>query len=148
MKRIEKGFSGKDTLLFLTMMVQAQEEMGEGSATPTNPHHTPIIIQPSTSQPQNTKQHRKPRRHDTELPHTSVPTSVADEAVNKEMDNSLERAATTTTSLDAEHDRGNIFTTQSKATPNEPVSQGTNSGGSPRLLSRRKLLMAKDSYKP
>nr|GEV00570.1 retrovirus-related Pol polyprotein from transposon TNT 1-94 [Tanacetum cinerariifolium] len=31
---------------------------------------------------------------------------VADEAVNKEMDDSLEKAATTTTSLDAEQDRG------------------------------------------
>nr|GFB35625.1 hypothetical protein [Tanacetum cinerariifolium]GFB36585.1 hypothetical protein [Tanacetum cinerariifolium] len=40
---------------------------------------------------------------DTELPQTSVPTSVADEAVNEEMDDSLERAAT---SLDVEQDRG------------------------------------------
>nr|GEV38395.1 hypothetical protein [Tanacetum cinerariifolium] len=37
-----------------------------------------------------------------------------DEAVNEEMDYSLERAATTTTSLDAEHDRGSIIKTQSK----------------------------------
>nr|GEU33500.1 putative ribonuclease H-like domain-containing protein [Tanacetum cinerariifolium] len=48
---------------------------------------------------------RKPKRMDTELPQTSVPTSVADEAVNKEMNDSLERAATTATSLDAEQDR-------------------------------------------
>nr|GEY88373.1 hypothetical protein [Tanacetum cinerariifolium] len=48
----------------------------------------------------------KPRRKDNELPHTSVPTSVVDEAVNEEMDNSLERVTTTATSLDAEHDRG------------------------------------------
>nr|GFA23370.1 hypothetical protein [Tanacetum cinerariifolium] len=41
---------------------------------------------------------RKTKRKDTELPQTSVPTSVADEAVNKEMDDSLERAATTATS--------------------------------------------------
>ncbi|GJV61901.1 hypothetical protein Tco_1468001 [Tanacetum coccineum] len=44
----------------------------------------------------------------------------------------LERAATTTTSLDAEQDRGNINKTQSKATPNEPSSLGTSSGGGPR----------------
>nr|GEZ50635.1 hypothetical protein [Tanacetum cinerariifolium] len=50
----------------------------------------------------------KPRRQDTELPQTSVPTkTVADEAINEEMYDNLERA-TTTTSLDAEHDRGNI----------------------------------------
>ncbi|GKC12455.1 hypothetical protein Tco_1009237 [Tanacetum coccineum] len=55
-----------------------------------------------------------------------------DEAVNKEMDDSLERAATTATSLDAKQDRGNINKTQSKATPNEPCSPGTSSGGGPR----------------
>ncbi|GJT74182.1 hypothetical protein Tco_1040907 [Tanacetum coccineum] len=54
------------------------------------------------------------------------------EAVYEERDDSLERAATTTTGLDAEHDRGNINKTQSKATPNEPSSPGTSSGGGPR----------------
>nr|GEV72349.1 hypothetical protein [Tanacetum cinerariifolium] len=116
------------------MMVQAQEDMGEGSANPTDPHHTPTIIPPSTSQPQNTKPHRKPKRKETELPQTSVPTSVADEAVNEEMDDSLERTAITATSLDAEQDIGNISKTQSNATPNEPGSQGTSSGGGPRVL--------------
>ncbi|GJT40501.1 uncharacterized mitochondrial protein-like protein [Tanacetum coccineum] len=41
--------------------------------------------------------------------------------INKEMDDSLERAATTATSLDAEQNRGYINKTQSKATPNEPM---------------------------
>ncbi|GJV17149.1 hypothetical protein Tco_1362472 [Tanacetum coccineum] len=58
--------------------------------------------------------------------------NVADEAVNEEMDDSLERAATTATSLDAEQDRGNINKTQSKATPNEPSTLRTSSGGGPR----------------
>ncbi|GJV04712.1 putative ribonuclease H-like domain-containing protein [Tanacetum coccineum] len=44
-------------------------------------------------------------------------------------DDSLERATTTTTGLEAEQDRGNISKTQSKATPNEPSSIGTSSGG-------------------
>nr|GEX78644.1 ribonuclease H-like domain, reverse transcriptase, RNA-dependent DNA polymerase [Tanacetum cinerariifolium] len=48
----------------------------------------------------------KPKRKDTKLPQTSVPTSVVDEAINEEMDDSLERAATTATSLDAEQDKG------------------------------------------
>ncbi|GJV70299.1 hypothetical protein Tco_1485808 [Tanacetum coccineum] len=43
MKRVGKGFSRNITPLFPTMMVQAQEEMGEGSANPTDPHHTPTI---------------------------------------------------------------------------------------------------------
>nr|GEV96015.1 hypothetical protein [Tanacetum cinerariifolium] len=64
---------------------------------------------------------RKTKRKDTKLPQTSVPISVADEAVNEEMDDSFERAATTATSLNAEQDKGNIFKIQSKATPNEPV---------------------------
>nr|GEV35689.1 zinc finger, CCHC-type [Tanacetum cinerariifolium] len=108
--------------------------MGEGSANPTDPYHTPIIIQPSTSQPQKTKQYKKPRRKVTEVPQPSDLTSVLDEAVNEEMDDSLERAATTTTSLVTEHDRGKISKTQSKATPNELGSQGTSSGGGPRVL--------------
>nr|GEU69651.1 hypothetical protein [Tanacetum cinerariifolium] len=53
-----------------------------------------------------TKQHRKPRRKVTKVPQPSDPTEhVADEAVNEEMDGSLERAATTATSLDAKQDR-------------------------------------------
>ncbi|GKA10306.1 hypothetical protein Tco_0689739 [Tanacetum coccineum] len=45
----------------------------------------------------------KPKRKDTEIPQSSGPTdNVADEAVYEEIDDSLERAATTTTSLDAE----------------------------------------------
>ncbi|GJY16638.1 hypothetical protein Tco_0387060 [Tanacetum coccineum] len=59
MKRVGKGFSGRETPLFPTIMVQAQEEMGE-----------------------------------------------VDEAIYEEMDDSLERATTTATSLDAEQDRG------------------------------------------
>ncbi|GJT91285.1 hypothetical protein Tco_1080130 [Tanacetum coccineum] len=55
-----------------------------------------------------------------------------DEAVYEEMYDSLERAATIATSLDAEQDRGNINITQSKATLNEPSSLGTSSGGGPK----------------
>ncbi|GJS38397.1 hypothetical protein Tco_0563440 [Tanacetum coccineum] len=61
--------------------------------------------------------------------YTSSPTTnVADEAVYEEMDDSLERPATTATSLDAEQDRGNINKTQSKATLNEPSSPETSLG--------------------
>ncbi|GJR94712.1 putative ribonuclease H-like domain-containing protein [Tanacetum coccineum] len=80
MKRIRKGFSGVVTPLFPTMMVQAQEEMGEGSAMP---HYTPII-QPSTSQPQK-KQSRRKQRKDTKIPQFSGPIEpIADEAANEE----------------------------------------------------------------
>nr|GEW24353.1 hypothetical protein [Tanacetum cinerariifolium] len=127
-RRVEKGFSERETSLFPTMMVQAQEEIGAGSANPIDPHYTPILLQPSTSQPQKTKKPRKPRINDTQVPQLSVPTSVADEAVNEEMDDSLVRAVTTASSLEAEQDNGNINKTQSKATPNESSSQKTDSG--------------------
>ncbi|GJW74420.1 hypothetical protein Tco_0133790 [Tanacetum coccineum] len=96
---------------------------------PTDPHHTRIIIQPSTSQPQKKQRSRRSKRKDTKVPQLSGPiTNVANEAVNEEMDDSLERAATTATSLDTEHDRGNIDKTQSKATLNETSSSGTSLG--------------------
>ncbi|GJR26434.1 putative ribonuclease H-like domain-containing protein [Tanacetum coccineum] len=76
---------------------------------------------------------RRPKRKDTKIPQSSVPNdNAAHKVVNEEMDDSLERAATTDTSLDVEQDRGNINKTQSKATPNESSSLGTSLGGSPR----------------
>nr|GEU69956.1 hypothetical protein [Tanacetum cinerariifolium] len=85
------------------MMVQAQEEMGEGSVNPT----TPTIIQPSTSQPQKKQKPRKTKRKDTKLPQTSGPTTnVVDEVVNEEINDRLVRAATSTSSLEAEQDNG------------------------------------------
>nr|GFA49659.1 hypothetical protein [Tanacetum cinerariifolium] len=53
--------------------------------------------------------------------------NLVDEAVHKELGDSLLRAAITTSSLGAEQDNGNINMTQSKATPNESSSQETNS---------------------
>ncbi|GJW99282.1 hypothetical protein Tco_0183196 [Tanacetum coccineum] len=120
MKKVGKGFSSRLTPLFPTMVVHNQEEMGEGSTMPTDPHHTPTIFQPSTSQPQKTQKPRRSKRKYTEVPQPSGPTTnVADEAVNEEMDDSLVRAATTASSLESEQDSGNINKTQSKATTNE-----------------------------
>ncbi|GJS17822.1 retrotransposon protein, putative, ty1-copia subclass, partial [Tanacetum coccineum] len=64
-RRVGKGFSGRVTPLFQIMVVQNQSELGEGSANPTDPHHTPTIIQSST-QPQKTQKPRKPKRKDTQ----------------------------------------------------------------------------------
>ncbi|GJZ77543.1 hypothetical protein Tco_0642215 [Tanacetum coccineum] len=80
-----------------------------------------------------TQKPRKPKRKDTQVPQPSGPTDiVADDAIHKELGDSLLRAATTTSSLEVEHDSGNITKTRSKATPNEAGSQGTTSGGGPR----------------
>ncbi|GKC29095.1 hypothetical protein Tco_1036389 [Tanacetum coccineum] len=46
------------------MVVHNQEEMGEGSAIPTDPHHTPTFIQPSP-QPLMTQKPRRPKKKDT-----------------------------------------------------------------------------------
>ncbi|GJT93294.1 hypothetical protein Tco_1082139 [Tanacetum coccineum] len=82
MKREGKGFSGRVTPLFHTMMVQAHEEMGEGSKIPTDPHHTPIITQPSSSQPQRKQKSRKSKKKNTEVPQPSGSTNnVPDENV-------------------------------------------------------------------
>ncbi|GKD39977.1 hypothetical protein Tco_1260184 [Tanacetum coccineum] len=99
MKSVGKGFSGRVTPLFPRMVVHNQEEMGEGSAMPTNPHHIPNVV---------------------------------DEAINEEMNDSLVRATTTASSLEAEQDSGNIDKTQFKATPNKAGFQGTTLGGGPR----------------
>ncbi|GKA11178.1 hypothetical protein Tco_0690611 [Tanacetum coccineum] len=81
--------------------------MGKGSANPTDPHHTPTFIQPLTSQPQKKQKPRKPKRKDTQIPQSSGPTKhVANEAVYKELDDSLVRAATTASSLEVEQDSG------------------------------------------
>ncbi|GKD02408.1 hypothetical protein Tco_1177382 [Tanacetum coccineum] len=104
--------------------------MGEGSANPIDPHHIPTFIQSSISQSQKKQKPRKPKRKDTQIPQSSGLTElVADKAIYKELDDSLVRAATTSSSLEAEQDRGNIAKTQSNATPNESSSLGTTSGG-------------------
>ncbi|GJY70902.1 putative ribonuclease H-like domain-containing protein [Tanacetum coccineum] len=132
-ERVGKGFSGKETPLFQTRMVQDQEEVGEGSKMPIDPHYTPTIIQPSISEPEKKQISRRSKRKDTEVPQPSGPTTnVEGEAVNEEMDDSLQRAATTATGLKAKQDNGNIDKTQSKATLNEPSSPGTSSGSGPR----------------
>ncbi|GKD93123.1 hypothetical protein Tco_1372960 [Tanacetum coccineum] len=123
MRRVGKSFSRRETPLFPIMMVQAQQEQGEGLAMPTDPQHTPTITQPSTSQPQMKQRSRRSKRKDTQVPQPSGPTTIiADKVVNEEMDDSLVRAGTTASSLEAEQDSGNIIKTQSKATPNEAGS--------------------------
>ncbi|GJZ96534.1 hypothetical protein Tco_0668868 [Tanacetum coccineum] len=55
-----------------------------------------------------------------------------DETVYKERDDSLVRAATTASSLEAEQDSGNINKTRSKEILNEQSSHGTSLGSGPR----------------
>ncbi|GJW92003.1 hypothetical protein Tco_0169556 [Tanacetum coccineum] len=106
---------GTVTPLFPSMLASQAME-GEGSRQPTEPQHTPTIASPSHVEP---------------IPIWTY-TLVADETVYEERGDSVERAATTAASLDAEQDSGNINRTQSTAIPNDPFPQGAGSGGSPR----------------
>ncbi|GKA76023.1 retrovirus-related pol polyprotein from transposon TNT 1-94, partial [Tanacetum coccineum] len=63
-KRVGKGFSGRITPLFPTMVVQNKVEMGEASTIPTDPHHTPTFIQPTL--PQRTQKPRRTKKKDTQ----------------------------------------------------------------------------------
>ncbi|GKD29812.1 hypothetical protein Tco_1240590 [Tanacetum coccineum] len=57
---------------------------------------------------------------------------VADDAIHEERGDSVERAATTASSLEAKQDSGNIIRTQSTTIPNVPLPHGISSGGRPR----------------
>ncbi|GKA34903.1 hypothetical protein Tco_0721332, partial [Tanacetum coccineum] len=58
---------------------------GEGSAIPTDPQHTHTITQPLSSQPQKKHKPRKPKKKDTQIPQSNVPSdNLADEAANEE----------------------------------------------------------------
>ncbi|GJR58658.1 ribonuclease H-like domain-containing protein [Tanacetum coccineum] len=60
------------------------KELGEGSEIPTDPQHTPTIIQTSTSQPQK-KQPRRKQKKDTKVPQPNDSTEpITDEAANEE----------------------------------------------------------------
>ncbi|GKA06391.1 hypothetical protein Tco_0685615 [Tanacetum coccineum] len=95
MRRQVKDFSGTVTPLFAIMLIQSQA-MEE-----------PIPIVASSSQPKMTQKHRTTKRKATEISQSSGPTTlIADETVHEERGDSVERVATTATSLDAEHGSG------------------------------------------
>nr|GEY86891.1 hypothetical protein [Tanacetum cinerariifolium] len=75
------------------------------------------------------KTRTRTRRIGIRITHSNVPSSVADEAITKEMHDGLGRATTTASSLKAEQDSGNISKTQTKATPSGPSSPRTSSEG-------------------
>ncbi|GJX17453.1 hypothetical protein Tco_0218285 [Tanacetum coccineum] len=117
-------------------------EEGKGSGNPSEPQPPPSTAQPTheepipnieSSSPQKTQSPRQALNKDTELPKTNVPIPhVPNEAVHQERGDSVERAATTATSLEVVQDSSNIAKTQSTAIPIEPISQETSSDGSPK----------------
>ncbi|GKE03971.1 hypothetical protein Tco_1395989, partial [Tanacetum coccineum] len=57
----------------ISFAIISQEEIGEGSAMPTDPHHTPIITQPQWKQ-----KSRRPKEKDTKIPQSSARKRVLD----------------------------------------------------------------------
>ncbi|GJT37380.1 hypothetical protein Tco_0937245 [Tanacetum coccineum] len=112
MIRQGKDFSETVTPLFATMLIQSQAVEGEGSEQPTesqHPHVEPIPTIASSSYPKKTQKHRKTKRNATKISQSSRPTTlVVDKTVYKERGDSVERDATTPTSLDVKQGSGGI----------------------------------------
>ncbi|GJR54347.1 hypothetical protein Tco_1404868 [Tanacetum coccineum] len=112
MKRALKGYTGVDTPLFQTMLVQSQILQGEGSTIPVESHHTPIVI-PSTSQPHHSPTLGDFIRQETKVPWPSSPTQthIADKAASTSVDDRHRGVATTISGLEAGQGSGNIHKT-------------------------------------
>ncbi|GKF14815.1 hypothetical protein Tco_0056277 [Tanacetum coccineum] len=94
-------------------MLASQAVEGKGSGQPTEPQHIPTTASPShvdpiptiasSSHPKKTHKCRKTKSKVTEIPQSSEPTNLdADKTVHEERGDSVEKAATTAASLDAE----------------------------------------------
>nr|GEU58104.1 reverse transcriptase domain-containing protein [Tanacetum cinerariifolium] len=93
--RRDLQFAGEEGVKFLpnSTIIEQLASIGEGSAMPTDPHYTPIVLQPSTSQPKKTQKPKKPKRKNTKVPLPSGYTdNVADEAVHKELGDRCQQA--------------------------------------------------------
>nr|GEY48735.1 hypothetical protein [Tanacetum cinerariifolium] len=113
---------------------------GEGPTSPVGTQHTPTVIETSP-QLQNIsitykKTRTRTRRIGHRIPQFNVPSSVADEAITKEMHDGLGWATNTASSLEAEQGSGNISKTQTKATPFGPSSPRTSLEGGPECHER------------
>ncbi|GKC43617.1 hypothetical protein Tco_1061339 [Tanacetum coccineum] len=86
----------------------------------------------SSSQLKKTHKPRKAKSN-TKISQSSGPIHLdADETVYKEWEDKMEMVVTTASSLEAEQDSGNTNRTQSIATLNESIPQGTGLGSCPR----------------
>ncbi|GKA90670.1 hypothetical protein Tco_0812540 [Tanacetum coccineum] len=113
---MKRGFEGNHVPLLLAMLAPTQ---GEGSAIPAGSQPTPTVSIPSTSQtpippltePSISSPSRITDRQAPEIPQSQgpTPTPVVDEVTTTSVEVDAEGAATTTASLDAGLDSGNIY---------------------------------------
>nr|GEW08722.1 hypothetical protein [Tanacetum cinerariifolium] len=101
------SFSGRTVPLFPLMLVT----MGEGSRTPTEPHHTPTPE--ATLSPQH-------ELSSSSLPHSLALPTVADEPASPLGDDSQGEACPTVSGFEAEHDRENILKTSALPSDSTP----------------------------
>ncbi|GJY58508.1 hypothetical protein Tco_0458400 [Tanacetum coccineum] len=111
-----------------------------GQSNPLNPPSTapPEVLSQVTTvaasqPPKDPNTYRRTKRgQNTKVPQSGgSPNKVGDEAINEEMFDSVERAATTASSLEAEQASGNINKTQFTTTLNEPSFLELGSGSGP-----------------
>ncbi|GJZ16025.1 hypothetical protein Tco_0551702 [Tanacetum coccineum] len=85
------------------------------------------LIFDASSQPKKTQKHRNTKRNTTKISQSSGPTTlVADETVHEERGDSMERVATTATSLDAEQGSDTILRDRPAQTRFERLSKQSN----------------------
>nr|GEY46010.1 hypothetical protein [Tanacetum cinerariifolium] len=103
MKRESRGFSRMEITLFPTMLVTELVSQGEGPTSPVGTQHTPTIIESSPHLQNISITYRKTKtktgRMGIRIPPSNVPSSVADEAITKEMHDRLGRATATASSF-------------------------------------------------
>nr|GEY95362.1 uncharacterized mitochondrial protein AtMg00810-like [Tanacetum cinerariifolium] len=90
------------------------------------------------------KTRTRTRRMGHRIPQFNVPSSVADEAITKEMHDGLGWATNTASSLEAEQGSGNISKTQTKATPFGPSSPRTSLEGGPECHKKEMIQISFD----
>ncbi|GKF65177.1 hypothetical protein Tco_0191694, partial [Tanacetum coccineum] len=99
----------------------------KGQEIPLNPNTYPqllhyLLLDQSLFYHYQPKKKPRKAKKATEISQSSGPIPFeADETVINEWEDRMERAATTASSLEAEHDSGNINRTQFMATLNEPL---------------------------
>ncbi|GJY25449.1 hypothetical protein Tco_0400175 [Tanacetum coccineum] len=143
------GFAGNHVPLLPAMIEVAAQDQGEGSEIPTDPHHTPVDPVPSTSfpppippitEPPHSSPPRSIHRQDFEIPQSPGPTLtfVVDEATTTSVGVGTEGATTTTPSLDAGLDSGNIHESPLRSY-DAPLPEGNTSGSAEDSLKLKEL---------
>ncbi|GJT80406.1 hypothetical protein Tco_1054748 [Tanacetum coccineum] len=132
---MKRGFEGNHVPLLPAMLAPAQ---GEGLAIPAGSQPTPTVFIPSTSQkpippltePSISSPSRITDRQEPDIPQSQcpTPTPVADEVTTTSVEVDAEGAATTTASLEARLDSGNIH--ESPLRPHDAPLPEVNTSGS------------------